>query len=85
MDAFQILVIILSSFLALFLILGIILLILFIKISIKIKSAATAIDEAVGNLKQFSDSLRKIASPAIIAKIVIKYIRSYLNKRRKNG
>lgn len=82
MDAFQILVIILSSFLALFLILGIILLILFIKISIKIKSAATAIDEAANNMKQFSDGLRRIASPALVAKIMVKYIRNYLKRRR---
>ncbi len=85
MDAFQILVIILSSFLALFLILGIVLLILFIRISLKIKSAATAIGEAAENLKQFSDGLRRIASPAIVAKIVIKYIRNYIKKRRNNG
>lgn len=84
MDAFQILVIILSCFLALFLILGIILLVIFIKISLKIKSAAETIGEAAENLKQFSDSLMKIASPTIIAKIMVKYIRNYINKRRRN-
>lgn len=83
MDAFQILVIILASFLAIFLILGIILLILFIKISLKIKRITDTIGEATDNLKQFAESLRRIASPAIVAKIVIKYIRSYVKKRRK--
>jgi hypothetical protein len=83
MDAFQILVIILSSFLALFLVLGIVLLILFIKISLKIKRTAATIEAAADTLKHFSDGLRKIASPAVIAKIAVKYIRNYI-KRRKN-
>lgn len=83
MDAFQILVIILSCFLALFLILGIVLLIMFISISVKIRRTAETIGEAAENLRQFSDSLKKIASPAILAKIVIKYIRNYIKRRTK--
>jgi len=84
MDAFQILVIILSAFLALFLILGIILLIMFIQISRKIKRITTTIGEATDNLKQFAENLRRIASPVVISKIVLKYIRNYINRRRKH-
>lgn len=93
MDAFQILVIILAAFLALFLILGIVLLILFIKISLKIKRVAVKLDGAADNVRAATETIRdsvanlsRLASPAIIAKIVIKYIRNKFNKsRRTNG
>ncbi len=84
MDAFQILVIILAVFLAIFLILGIILFILFIKISIRIKYVTANIGEASENIKELTDGLQRLASPVLVSKIVIKYIRNYLRKRRNN-
>jgi cell shape-determining protein MreC len=85
MDAFQILVLILAAALALFLILGIILLILFIRISIKIKQVTETIGQAADNAVSFTDGLRRLASPAIVAKIVMKYVRNFANKRRGNN
>ena len=92
MDAFQILVIILSIFLAIFLILGIFLLIMFIRISIKIKHAASKLDDAANNvmattetIKASVENLSRLASPAVIAKIVVKYIRNRFNKTRREN
>ena len=89
MDAFQILVIILSAFLAIFLLLGIILSIMFIRISIKIKRVAVKLDDAASNVRDTTETIKdtvsdisRLASPAIFAKIVVKYVRKFVNKRR---
>lgn len=84
MDAFQVLVIILSAFLALFLLLGIVLLILLIQISVKIKRIARTVGEATDSMKQFIDNLKRIASPAILTQIVVKWIRNLINKKKGN-
>jgi regulatory protein YycI of two-component signal transduction system YycFG len=91
MDAFQILVIILSVFLVIFLLLGIILTVVLIKTSLKIKRVAVKLDDAADNVRATTETIKttvsdlaKMASPAIIAKIVIKYIRNKFNRRRES-
>ncbi len=89
MDAFQILVIILSAFLGIFLILGIVLLIMCIRVSRKINRITQNIEEASNSLREGAAglgnlvvTLNQLASPAVIARIVVKYIRHYITKRR---
>lgn len=92
MDAFQILVIILSAFLAIFLILGIVVLIMFINLSFKIRRVAVKLNDIADNVRTTTETVRdtvadisRLASPAIIAKIVLKYVRNIIQKRRNNG
>lgn len=84
MDAFQILVLILSVFLAIFLVLGIIFLVLSIRISIQIKRITDNVEDASDSLRSFFTMLNRLANPAIIAKIVVKYIRNHLSGKRRN-
>lgn len=84
MDAFQILVIILAVFLALFLVLGITLLILCIRISLKIKRITENLEDASDNMRRLMAALSQLSSPAIAIKILAKFIRSYINTKRRN-
>ena len=84
MDAFLILVLILSVFLAIFLVLGIIFLVLSIRISIQIKRITDNVEDASDSLRSFFATLNRLANPAIIAKIVVKYIRNHLSGKRRN-
>lgn len=84
MDAFQILVLILSVFLAIFLVLGIIFLVLSIRISIQIKRITDNVEDASDSLRSFFTTLNRLANPAIITKIVVKYIRNHLSGKRRN-
>lgn len=84
MDAFQILVLILSVFLAIFLALGIIFLVLSIRISIQIKRITDNVEDASDSLRSFFTTLNRLANPAIITKIVVKYIRNHLSGKRRN-
>lgn len=71
MDAMQILVIILSSFLALFLLLAIILVVLLIKVTKQIKNVTSTAQSAADNINSFVGNVSKVTSPAIIAKMVM--------------
>ena len=89
MDAFQILVVILSVFLGIFLILGIVLLIMCIKVSRKINRITANIEDASESLREGASglsrlvvTLNQLASPAVIARVVVKYVRHYITKRR---
>lgn len=89
MDAFQILVIILAIFLGIFLILGIVLLAMCIKVSRRINRITQNIEEASDSLREGAaglsnlvGTLGQLARPTIIARVVVKYIRSYITKRR---
>lgn len=69
--------------LAIFLILGIVLLVVFIRISLKINHITQTISDATDEAKEFLSNMRRLASPVVISKIVVKYIRKYFEKRRK--
>lgn len=70
MDAMQILVIILSVFLALFLILAIVLIVQLIRVTKQIRMIATTTQNAVERVNNFAATATKFASPAFIAKFV---------------
>lgn len=62
--------------------LGIILLIISIKISIRIKDITDNIDDATGSLSTLLTNLNKLASPAVACRVVVHYIRNYINKKK---
>ena len=82
MDAFQILVIILSVMLAVFLILGIVLLATFISISRKINHITETISQATDEAKAFLENLKNLASPVMIARIFVKFIKRAVTRRK---
>jgi ATP/ADP translocase len=70
MEAQEILVIILSSFLALFLLLGIILLVFCIKIANHIKHISEKAEEIVDKAEDVADFFSKAATPMAMAKVI---------------
>lgn len=74
MDAMQILVIILSAFLALFLILAIVLVVMLIKVTRQIKRVTSTAQTAAERLSDMAGTVNKIASPALLAKLLASYV-----------
>jgi uncharacterized protein YoxC len=72
--AAEILVIILSAFLAFFLLLGVILTIYLINISRKIRKITDAAEKTVNNIEHTDSAVTKANSPIIVAGIVKKYL-----------
>lgn len=81
MDAMQILVMILSAFLALFLILAIVLIVLLIKVTSQIKKVTTTAQSAAEHIDSLASNVSKVASPAIITKLVLDQIKKVRNKK----
>jgi uncharacterized metal-binding protein len=78
MTAMEILVIILSVFLALFLLVGIVLAVLLVRVTQQIKRVTTSAERTVGNLEHVIAGVNKVTTPAMIAKMVMSQV-----KRRK--
>jgi|AntRauTorcE11897_2_1112592.scaffolds.fasta_scaffold08777_2 uncharacterized protein YoxC len=72
--AAEILVIILSAFLAFFLLLGVILTIYLINISRKIRKITDAAEKTVNNIEHTVSGVTKAISPMFVAGIVKKYL-----------
>lgn len=83
MDAMQVLVIILASFLALFLLLAIALVILLIKVTRQIKSVTTTAQSAAEHINSLAAGVSKVASPALIAKLVLEQVNKVFKEGRK--
>lgn len=83
MDAMQVLVIILSSFLALFLLLAIVLVVLLIKVTRQIKSVTTTAQSAAEHINSIAAGVSKVASPALIAKLVLEQVNKFLKEGKK--
>lgn len=79
MNAMEILVIILSAFLALFLLIGIVLAVLLIKVTSQIKRVTMSAERTVNGLESVVAGVSKVTTPATLGKIIL----SQLNKRRK--
>ena len=79
MSALEILVIILSSFLAIFLLIGIILAVLLVKVTRQIKRVTSSAERTVNGLEGVVANIGKFSSPALIAKMVMRQ----MGKRRK--
>lgn len=74
MDAFQVLVIILSVFLAVFLVLAIVLTVELIRVTKQIKMIATTTQSAVDKVSNLASSAGKLVSPALIAKFFTEHV-----------
>lgn len=79
MSALEILVIILSTFLAIFLLIGIILAVLLVRVTRQIKRVTSSAERTVSGLEGVVANVGKFSSPALLAKMVLKQV----NKRRK--
>lgn len=77
MDAMQILVIILSSFLALFLLLAIALTIMLIKLTSQIKQVASTAQNAAEHLSSFAANASKFTSPVVLGKLIYNQIKKF--------
>ena len=75
MEWAQVLVIILSVFLALFLLLGIVLLVLLIKVTKQIKSVAGAAERTALKFEGVASNFATFSSPFAIAKLVTSFIK----------
>lgn len=75
MDAFEILVIILSITLAIFLLLAIALTIALIKLVKQLNLTAEKADNVVSNIESASNSIKNMAGPAAFASAIAKFIK----------
>lgn len=78
MDAYQVLVIILSVMLAIFLVLAAIAMIFVIKLMRRINQLANHAESVADNFNRFSSSFKKAAIPAAILKVIFS---AFNNKR----
>lgn len=76
-DAAEILVIIISTFLAIFLLLAVILLVMLIKVTRQIKAVTATARSAAENLSSFTANLSKLASPVLIARAVASAVKQF--------
>lgn len=83
MDAMQVLVIILASFLALFLLLAIALTVMLIKVTRQIKSVTTTAQSAAEHINSLAAGVSKVASPALIAKLVLEQVNKVFKEGKK--
>jgi uncharacterized protein YoxC len=75
MDAFEILVVILSVTLAIFLVTAIVLSIALIKFMQKVDRIADQAETTAQNIAEASNTMKQFAGPAAIAQMVAKFIR----------
>ena len=80
LNAFEILVIILSVFLAIFLIVAIVMGILLIKVTLQIRKVTNSAEKAVTNMEAFTANVSKVTSQAYIGKLLIRQLKKFTKK-----
>lgn len=80
MTATEILVILLSSFLALFLFIGIVLAVLLIRITRQIKRVTDSAERTATSIEHVVSGAEKIATPAMVAKLVLSQFKNIRKK-----
>ena len=83
MDAMQILVIVLSVFLAIFLVSAIVLVVQLIRVTRQIRMIASTTQSAVDRVSNLASTAGKIISPAFIAKFVTDQFKKYKKSKSK--
>ncbi len=81
--AAELLVIIVSSVLAIFLIIAIILAIYLIKLTSEIKKIAKKAEHTVSNIDAAVNGVAKLTSPLFVAEMVSKLVKKYTKKGKK--
>lgn len=76
-DAAEILVIIISIFLAFFLVIAIVLTIMLIKVTRQIRTVTSSAKGIVDNLNSVTSNVSKMVSPAIIAKVAMAAMKKF--------
>lgn len=84
MDAFEILVIILSVFLAIFLLLGIITLVYLVKFIKNIKEISDKAKTMVEDASSFASTMKKTAAPAAMARFVAEQVNNAKKKHKED-
>jgi hypothetical protein len=84
MDAYQVLVIILSVALAVFLVLAIVLTAIFVKVMLTVKRITTKAESVMDDVESVSDFFRKSAAPVAIGKLISNIV-STITERNKKG
>lgn len=82
MNATEILVIILSVFLALFLLAGIVLTVLLIKVTLQIRRVTTKAEQTADSFESAMKNASGVASKAMIGRVVLKGFKTVLSKRK---
>ena len=80
MNAMEILVIILSSFLAIFLITGIILVVLLIKVTLQIRRVTTKAENAANSIETMTQNVSNVATGAAISRFLFNGAKSFYKK-----
>jgi len=85
MNAFEILVVILSACLALSLILSIIILIYILKLIKNIKRISDKAADLVDNASTVAATMKKAAAPAVVAKFIVEQINNAVSRHSSNS
>lgn len=85
MDAFQILVIILSTFLAIFLILAIVLVVYLLKVVKSVKQISTKAEAFVDNAGNITANVAKFVTPATAGKLIMDAIGKAVKNHNKKS
>lgn len=83
MDAFDVLVIVLSVVLAIFLMLAIVLIVYLIKISRRMHEISEKARSAASSMEMTANLMKKGVIPTIISKIAVNFIRGIISKDSK--
>lgn len=84
-NAFEILVIVLSTFLAIFLLLGIIFTIILIKLAKKMTAVMEKTEEAVNNVEIATSFLKNAAGPLAAGKVIMNIFELFTNNKKGRG
>lgn len=85
MDAFEILVIILSVTLAVFLVLGIVAMVYILKVVKNVKEMSDKASSAVDNVSNVAISIGKFVTPAAAGKFVVEAVQKLVKNHEKKG
>ncbi len=81
MTAIEILVIILSAFLAIFLVVGIVLLSLLIKVTMQIKKVTGVAEKTASNVESLTGKIAKASSKLFVARLVSNQLMKIVKKK----
>lgn len=82
-SAAEVLVVILSIFLAFFLILGIILTIYLIKLTQQIRNITSSAERTAGNIESVVAGVSRAVSPMFMAEMINKFIKSFKKSKKE--
>jgi uncharacterized protein YoxC len=83
MDWAQVLVIILSLFLAIFLLLGIVLIVLLIKVTRQIKAVTDSARSTAEHIEHAVAGVSKVTSPVFLMQLISKHLRKFKTRKEE--